>query len=78
MTFSNLRDHHELYCFGHLTEGAVAYYNATGKRKLLDAAIAFADYIDSIFGPEEDKCHGYPGHKIAEMAARASPYPRDT
>lgn len=68
MTFSNLRDHHELYCFGHLTEGAVAYYQATGKRKLLDAAIRFADYIDYVFGPEPDKCHGYPGHEIAEMA----------
>ena len=68
MTFSNLRDHHELYCFGHLTEGAVAYYQATGKRRLLDATIRFADYIEAVFGPEPDKCHGYPGHEIAEMA----------
>ena len=44
--FTNLKDHHELYCFGHLVEGAVAYYEATGKRKLLDAACRFADYID--------------------------------
>ena len=29
--FSNLKDRHELYCFGHLTEAAVAYYNSTGK-----------------------------------------------
>jgi hypothetical protein len=66
--FTNLRDHHELYCFGHLTEGAVAYYQATGKDKLLKAACRFADYIDSYFGTEEGKCHGYPGHEIAEMA----------
>ena len=66
--FSNLKDHHELYCFGHLTEGAVAYYQATGKRKLLDAAIRFADFIDSYFGTDEGKCKGYPGHEIAEMA----------
>lgn len=64
--FTNLRDHHELYCFGHLVEGAVAYYQATGKDKLLKAAIKFADYIDSYFG--ENKCKGYPGHEIAEMA----------
>ena len=32
--FTNLRDHHELYCFGHLAEGAIAYYEATGKDKL--------------------------------------------
>ena len=66
--FTNLKDHHELYCFGHLTEGAVAYYEATGKRKLLDAACRFADYIASRFGTEEGKLHGYPGHEIAEMA----------
>ena len=67
-TFSNLRDHHELYCFGHLAEGAVAYYQATGKDKLLKAVERFADYIDSYFGAEEGKCKGYPGHEIAEMA----------
>lgn len=67
-TFSNLRDHHELYCFGHLTEGAVAYYEATGKDKLLKAAQRFADYIMNYFGPEDGKCKGYPGHEIAEMA----------
>lgn len=66
--FTNLKDNHELYCFGHLTEGAVAYYQATGKRKLLDAAIRFADFIDSWFGADEGKCKGYPGHEIAEMA----------
>ncbi|MBO5033014.1 MAG: glycoside hydrolase family 127 protein [Lachnospiraceae bacterium] len=68
MIFSNLRDHHELYCFGHLAEGAAAYYQATGKDKLLKAAERFADYIDSYFGPEDGKCKGYPGHEIAEMA----------
>ncbi len=66
--FSNLRDNHELYCFGHLTEGAVAYYEATGKDKLLKTACRYADYIDSRFGSGEDKCKGYPGHEIAEMA----------
>ncbi len=66
--FSNLRDNHELYCFGHLTEGAVAYYEATGKDKLLKAACRYADYIDSYFGPQDGKCKGYPGHEIAEMA----------
>lgn len=66
--FTNLRDNHELYCFGHLTEGAVAYYQATGKDKLLGAARRFADYIYDCFGAEEGKKKGYPGHEIAEMA----------
>ena len=66
--FTNLRDHHELYCFGHLLEGAVAYYQATGKDKLLNAAKRYADFIASKFGPEDGQIHGYPGHEIAEMA----------
>ncbi len=67
-SFTNLKDHHELYCLGHLTEGAAAYYQATGKDKLLKAACRFADYAASVFGPEEGKRKGYPGHEIAEMA----------
>lgn len=66
--FSNLRDHHELYCFGHLAEAAVAYYEATGKKQLLHLAERFADLICELFGKEEGKCHGYPGHELAEMA----------
>lgn len=38
---------------GHLIEGAVAYYEATGKDKLLHAAERFADYATDYFGPEE-------------------------
>ena len=66
--FTNLKDHHELYCLGHLIEGAVAYYQATGKDKLLNAARRYADYVAVYFGPQEDQCKGYPGHEIAEMA----------
>ncbi len=66
--FSNLRDNHELYCFGHMTEAAVAYYHATGKDTLLNAMIRYADCIDREIGPEEGKKRGYPGHEVAEMA----------
>ncbi|MFR6065588.1 MAG: glycoside hydrolase family 127 protein [Eubacterium sp.] len=64
--FTNLRDHHELYCFGHLALAATAYYNATGKKLLLDTACRFADLICDIFG--EGKKEGYDGHPIAEEA----------
>lgn len=64
--FSNLKDFHELYCFGHLCEAAISYYSATKKRKLLDATCKFADLICATFG--EDKIKGYGGHEIAEMA----------
>ncbi|MBW3091515.1 glycoside hydrolase family 127 protein [Bifidobacterium sp. 82T10] len=66
--FHNLRWHHELYCLGHLVEGAIAYYEGTGKDKLLKTAERFADYTAEYFGPKEGQCKGYPGHEIAEMA----------
>jgi Putative glycosyl hydrolase of unknown function (DUF1680). len=66
--WTNLRDCHELYCAGHLIEAAVAYYEATGKKKLLDVACRFADHIDSVFGSEPHKKKGYPGHEEIELA----------
>ena len=64
-------DHHELYCLGHMTEAAVAYYKATGKRKFLDVAIAYADCVAEHLGTEGGKIPGYPGHEVAEMALAA-------
>lgn len=66
--FTNLKDNHELYCMGHLIEAAVAYYEATGKDALLQAACRYADCVAEHIGAEEGKMHGYPGHEIAEMA----------
>lgn len=66
--FTNLRDNHELYCFGHLTQAACAYYLCTGKDRLLKAAMRFADLLCGTFGEEDGRIHGYPGHEIAEMA----------
>ncbi|SES25416.1 beta-L-arabinofuranosidase domain-containing protein [Rhizobium sp. NFR03] len=66
--WTNLRDFHELYCAGHLIEGAVAYYQATGKRKLLDVMARFADYMIEVFGHGEGKIPGYDGHEEIELA----------
>lgn len=66
--WKNLRDWHELYDAGHLMEGAVAYYNATGKRKLLDVLTRYADHIDHMFGPREGQKRGYCGHPEIELA----------
>lgn len=66
--WTNLRDHHELYCAGHLIEGAVAYYQATGKRKLLDVMCRFADYMIEVFGHGEGRLPGYCGHEEIELA----------
>ena len=66
--WTNLKDHHELYVAGHMIEAAVAYYQVTGKRVLLDAVIRLVKHIDGVIGPEEGKLHGYPGHPVIEMA----------
>ena len=66
--FTNVMDNHELYCLGHMVEAAVAYYNATGKRKFLDVAIRYVDCVNEHFGPEPGKLKGYPGHEEAELA----------
>lgn len=64
----NLREGHELYCAGHMMEAAVAYFEATGKRRLLDAMMRLADLICNTFGPEEGKIHAYPGYEEVELA----------
>ncbi len=58
--WGNIRDLHELYNVGHLYEAAVAHYQATGKRTLLDVAIKNADLIAREFGP--GKRQDPPGH----------------
>ncbi len=63
--WTRISGEHELYCAGHFFEAAAAYYQATGKRKILDVAIRFADYIDSVFG--QDKRHAAPGHEEIEI-----------
>ncbi|MDR0670448.1 MAG: glycoside hydrolase family 127 protein [Treponema sp.] len=66
--FTNMMNNHELYCLGHFIEGAAAYYQVTGKRKLLDAMLRYIDFVDSVIGPDENKLHGYPGCEVIEMA----------
>lgn len=65
--WKNLCEGHELYTAGHLMEAAVAYYQGTGKRKLLDVVCRMADLICDTFGFEEGKNHGYPGHQEVEI-----------
>ena len=56
---------HELYNLGHFYESAVAYYQATGKREILDIAIKSADLVDKVFGP--GKLENWPGHQEIEI-----------
>jgi DUF1680 family protein len=59
-------DKHEMYCAGHMIEAGVAYYQATGKRKLLDTTIRMANHLMEVFGP--GKRHWVPGHEEIELA----------
>jgi DUF1680 family protein len=66
--WTNLRDLHELYCAGHLMEAAVAWYEATGRRRFLDLMCRYADHIAAVFGPGPEQRRGYPGHEEIELA----------
>lgn len=66
--WTNLRDLHEMYSMGHLLEGAVAYYEATGKRRFLDVMIRAVDHIIDTFGREPGKLAGYDAHEEIELA----------
>ncbi|MFZ4397910.1 MAG: glycoside hydrolase family 127 protein, partial [Kiritimatiellia bacterium] len=66
--WANLSEWHELYCAGHLMEGAVAYFDATGKRQFLDIMCRYADHIDRVFGRRPGQIRGYCGHEEIELA----------
>jgi len=63
--WEKLRGSHELYNLGHLYEAAVAHFQATGKRNLLDVALKSAELIDRTFG--YGKLQIPPGHQVIEM-----------
>ncbi len=59
-------DKHEDYCAGHLVEAGIAYYNTTGKRKLMDVGIRMVKHIDSNF--RQTGRHWISGHEEIELA----------
>ena len=59
---------HEFYNLGHMIEGAVAHYQATGKRNFLNIAIKYADCVCREIGNGPQQKKYVPGHQIAEMA----------
>jgi len=66
--WSNCPSSHELYNIGHMYEAAVAYWEVTGKRTLLDVAIKSADLVDRTFGPGPSQLKAVPGHEEIELA----------
>lgn len=59
---------HEFYNLGHMVEGAVAHFQATGSRKFLDIACRYADCVCREIGTNPGQVCVVPGHQIAEMA----------
>ena len=59
---------HEFYNLGHMVEGAIAHYQATGKKNFLNIAIRYADCVCREIGTGEGQQIRVPGHQIAEMA----------
>ena len=66
--WTNLRDNHELYNAGHMLEGAIAYFETTGRRRWLDIMERYVEHIRATFGPGRDQRHGYCGHQEIEIA----------
>ncbi|WP_278623720.1 beta-L-arabinofuranosidase domain-containing protein [Parabacteroides gordonii] len=59
---------HEFYNLGHMIEGAIAHYQATGKKNFLNIAIKYADCVEREIGDKPGQLVRVPGHQIAEMA----------
>ncbi|MDR1274476.1 MAG: glycoside hydrolase family 127 protein, partial [Odoribacteraceae bacterium] len=59
---------HEFYNLGHMVEGAIAHYQATGRRNFLDIATRYADCVCRAIGEGPGQLTIVPGHQIAEMA----------
>lgn len=59
---------HELYNLGHMIEGAIAHYQATGKTNFLKIAEKYADLAVKEVGSHDGQACVVPGHQIAEMA----------
>ena len=66
--WTNLRDNHELYNAGHMLEGAVAYYRATGRDRMLKVMERYMDHIAATFGRGPGQKRGYCGHQEIELA----------
>ena len=67
LRFKN-RDHHELYCLGHLIEAAVAWYNATGRERFINILDKYIDLVIRVFTVEKSAGFATPGHEEIELA----------
>ncbi|MFX0174925.1 MAG: glycoside hydrolase family 127 protein [Candidatus Hodarchaeota archaeon] len=64
--FTNLNYMHELYCAGHLIQAAIAHFETTGSKVLLNIAVRFANLIVRVFLGRNG--NNIPGHEEIELA----------
>lgn len=66
--WTDLASMHELYCAGHMAEGAVAMARATGDETFLNTSRRLLDLICRRYGPGEGQLRSVPGHPELELA----------
>jgi len=60
---------HEMYCLGHMIQGAIAYYRGTGDSTLMDAGARMVDnFVIPNYGPGPNQKPIVSGHPEIEMA----------
>ena len=65
--YSKLKDTHELYCFGHFMQAAVAHHRATASTRLLDVAVKLANHVVETFGDGKNQRRETDGHEEIEL-----------
>ncbi|TFK48908.1 DUF1680-domain-containing protein [Heliocybe sulcata] len=66
--WTNIAWSHEMYCAGHLLEAALAHHEYTHSTRLLGPILSYIEHIKTVFGPDMQQKHGYPGHQCLELA----------
>ena len=66
--YADLAMGHELYCFGHLIQAAVARHRVAPEENLWNTALRVADHVNETFGPGGPLSGAVEGHPLIEMA----------
>lgn len=64
--YTQLAWNHELYCYGHLIQAAVAASRSAGDDQLLEVSLRIVEHLRGIFG--DGALHSTDGHPVIEMA----------
>lgn len=65
--YESLKMNHELYCFGHFMQAAVAHFRSTASTRMLDVAVKLANHVVKTFGNEANQRRETDGHQEIEL-----------